>query len=94
MLNLNILAFIVPEIESFIDGHGEIASAFDPDQEYIYIYRTEIYGRKYYLTLIAKGLMNVKKSLLQIQNWLQISHREFNFARYSCRCFVCLKTNY
>jgi len=38
MLNRNILAFIVPEIEAFIrtEGHGQIDSAIYADQEYIY----------------------------------------------------------
>jgi len=37
MLNLNILAFIVRDIEAFMrtDGHGQFDSAIDPDQEYI-----------------------------------------------------------
>jgi len=39
MLNLNHLAFIVPEISTFIrtGGHGQIDLAIDPDEEYIYI---------------------------------------------------------
>jgi len=39
MLNLNLLAFIVPETSAFIrtDVHGQIESAVpDPDQEYKY----------------------------------------------------------
>jgi len=38
MLNLNLLAFIVPEISTFIgtDWQGQIGSAIDPDQEYIH----------------------------------------------------------
>jgi len=38
MLNLNLIAFIVPENSTFIrtDGQGQIDSAIDPDQEYIY----------------------------------------------------------
>jgi len=38
MLNFNLLSFIVPEISTFIrtDGHGQIDSAIDPDQKYIY----------------------------------------------------------
>jgi len=39
MVNLKLLAFIVPEISTFIrtDGHGQIDSVIDPDQEYIYL---------------------------------------------------------
>jgi len=52
MLNLNILDFIVPEIEKFIrtDGYTDVAkldSAIDPDQEYIY-------SRKRFLLLLYK----------------------------------------
>lgn len=44
MLNLNILTFIVPKIETFVrtDGHGYIDSTIDPDQEeYIYFISSE-----------------------------------------------------
>jgi len=39
MLNINLLTYIVTEILKFIrkDGYGQIDSAFDPDQEYMYI---------------------------------------------------------
>jgi len=39
MLNLNLLAFIVPEFETDrrTDGHDQIDSAIYPDQEYLYL---------------------------------------------------------
>jgi len=43
MPNPSIVAFIVFEISAFIwtDGHGQIDSASDPDQEYIYFMGSE-----------------------------------------------------
>jgi len=43
VLNLNLLAFIVPEISTFIgtEGHGQTELAVDPDQEYIYLIWSE-----------------------------------------------------
>jgi len=57
MQNLNLLAFIVPEIPTFIrtDGHGHIDSAIDPDQEYVYT----LYGREHFLVPVTNFSTNL-----------------------------------
>lgn len=51
LLYLNILAFKVPEMETFIltDGHDQIDSDIDPDNKYIFLIESETPPSNWYI---------------------------------------------
>jgi len=52
MLILNFLAFIVPEISTFIQA-DMVTWTIDPDQEYTLYFIYTLYGRKRFLLLVT-----------------------------------------
>jgi len=62
MINLNVLAFIIPEIETFVrtDEQGQTDSAIDPDQKYIYFIWLETLPRTSYSTTFTLRVKGIK----------------------------------